>query len=440
MKKIALFLSFLSIPALCAIELYKSPNLTVDLEGNLTMNFFVGNNKEKSTYIFKNGVSIASPLTCTSTGKKQDSHSGGSLLTEGGGGLKTNIWHIEGNTRAGFTLVIATSKSAENHVKELVLTLENKDVGGLMIGNTKGIENRFAVDPTRFAAGTGGVGGSGPAFANVTSGCDVAPSMEGDTKFATKVLFVTPSMGGFKLGFSYTPSTHHHGDMSMTRHLESKKADKAFARNTFTFGVNYEGGDAASKLQMAFILLHGKSHGEKPGVSTLDRFYNRSYNFSATLSLGNVKIGGGYIYNGRSSMLKNGISAITPTLGENPALETKSYDPSKAGKGRIFVLGLGYVDEKNFSLTFNWLRSRKNTGIVSADKSTSVARSQAFSLSFDKPIMPGLTWGLEGTVYRMKNPDWAYTGSAINALSEKEFVGAPSSNAFMVITSLKFKF
>lgn len=438
MKKLLLSCAIFSAPVLSKIDLYNKDCVEVSLEVDGIFNGFFGKNSEKNTTLFKNTTTPDTSTSYTTRGTYQASHSGKSLLAEGGGGVKLHVFHVYNKRRAGLTMILGTSKASTNHVKELFLHVEDENVGGLMIGNTKGVEHRFVKGPSAFSVGTGGIYGAGTSFYNVTSGCSVMPEMEGECKRATKIIVTTPSLNGLKFGVSYTPSTHHHGDMSMTNHMEAKEANKPFARNTVAYAVSYEAGSDKSKIELAFVGLHGKSFGEKPGLKALDRFPIRSYNVSTTLSFGPLRLGAQYIWNGKSNMLKNAVSSITPTV-DDQVLETKSYDPSKAGKGKIFSLGIGYIDEKTVSVTFGWLRSWRHTGIINADGSTNVAKGDTYALSIEKVLMPGLIGYVEGVYYKTTNPNWAYYGSAISGLSKLEFTGSSSNKAGIFMVGLKIK-
>ncbi len=62
------------------------------------------------------------------------------------------------------------------------------------------------------------------------------------------------------------------------------------------------------------------------------------------------------------------------------------------------------------------------------------------ALSAEYQLAPGLASYIEGVIYRMKNPDWAYIGSAFSAMTGLPFQAVPSNTAKVILSGFKIQF
>ena len=76
--------------------------------------------------------------------------------------------------------------------------------GEFRFGDEDGVVDNSAVGGFTVAAGTGGIDGT-----VVDTGLVVGPTNSDD---ATKIVYYTPTLGGFQLGVSYTPNANSNGD------------------------------------------------------------------------------------------------------------------------------------------------------------------------------------------------------------------------------------
>jgi predicted porin len=272
-------------------------------------------------------------------------------------------------------------------------------------------------------------------------------SAVGDTKNATKVMYLTPRVGGFQFGVSYTPSTNHVGEARMnTAFSQTRKPFQVFDINSRVLGVNYlhEFRDGLI-MNLSAAHLSGNTRSERADRFLLLRNSTNSWDCGAVFALGRWSLGTEYIWNGRSGRLKNNISAIAPSirqtgLGGVYSFPVKSYEALSAGKYYSVNSGIAYT-EGDVGVSFSYFYTRKNTGIVSSfgsPSSRSVGRAWAISTEYN--LAPGFCPYLEGAVYRMSNPDWPYLPVAVSNLTGLEVTAVPSNKARMVLAGIKVQF
>ena len=352
-------------------------------------------------------------------------------------------------------------------LKQCFLMMENKDMGALILGNTSGSEIRLLNSPVDELVATGGVNGAFSTVVNMTTWCDMSANMAGATGSATKITYISPRVNGFKFGASFTPDSDHYWDSPMETSFNNNikgDAGKTFSLNVFTATANYSYVTDSFSCDLSASYLTGNCRPERPDVDGLERFPNNSLDLGVVLGYkpesykGKFFFGVEYIYNGKSGLFShddlgtgyenkenpnlNQEIGIIPVLDGQP-LDPKKYTAGLAGKSWIGVVGLGYVDRKSFGITLSYLHSQKNTGFTNFDDDTNISEKaigDAYVLSFEYYIRPGLSWYIELGRYSMKNPDSDYIGHKIASSENWRFTSVDSNDATAIITGIKFNF
>lgn len=314
----------------------------------------------------------------------------------------------------------------------------------ILAGNTSGVEDRSVIGPADFACGSGGTGGIWSRVLNETTDVAISPGIAGDTRKATKLFIATPRVGGFMFSVSYTPSTQNYGEAPMNTAYSNKRDPfKHFDTRSIVLGINYQNEFAWGALGFSAVYLHAKTRPEKPDVVLLERYNTRALDLGCVVSknsdLGTFFLGCEYILSGRSHGLKHNISAITPVIDQK-RWDTKNYFARKSGRASLVNGAIGWSN-KQMALTFSCLYSSKRTGFsVTADQKSARAIGRAYVLSYEYFYIPGVSFYAEAGLFSMRNPDWAYTGSAIVSLSNWEFVGVETNKARAILVGMKVQF
>lgn len=351
-------------------------------------------------------------------------------------------------------------------LKQCFLILENQETGALILGNTSGAEIRLLNSPVDELVATGGVNGAFSTVINMTTWCDMSANMAGTTGSATKITYITPRIKGFKGGISFTPDSDHFWDSPMETSFSNntnRDAGKIFGLNVVTATANYSYVKDTISCDLSASVLAGNCRPERPDKDLLDRFPYRSLDIGVVLGYrpedqtGRYFFGVEYIYNGKSGLFstddegqgyQDASGNMDPTKGiipvlDNQLLAPKKYTASLAGNAWIGIVGLGYNDRKNFGVSLSYLHSQKNTGFTDLDslnEKSDKAIGNAYVLSFEYYIRPGLSWYVELGYYSMSNPDADYIGHKIASTDNWKFTTVDSNEATAIITGIKLNF
>ncbi|BDB96492.1 hypothetical protein [Candidatus Hydrogenosomobacter endosymbioticus] len=334
-------------------------------------------------------------------------------------------------------------KNAGYGVREIFGTCGAKSVGLVMFGNTKGVEDRCAVSPVDFAAGSGGVDGNFFRFVNGTSGVWMAPTLIGETGYATKFSAYSERFYGFQLGVSYAPNNQHLGEQGLKTDASPYRDHPVpFCINVWSPGVNYLYKVDGGYFSMSWVAVSGKTKAELANSPMLKRRNTFSHAVGMTCGIGAFEFGVEGIFNGKSQTFSNNMLGISPVVN-GTAMQSMGYFANKAGKYWSVDAGVGYTIGSG-KLTFTYLHSQRHTGFAKdlASKSV-VAKGDAYVLSAEYNVAPGLMPFVEGAVYKMKNKAWAY-GAAYRVLaadSSSHSVDAVKGNtAKVVLCGIKVQF
>lgn len=204
----------------------------------------------------------------------------GFLRAEAGGGQQDDL-QLDADTARGLDFrndtevhVLATGKSDETGL-EYGATIKfeadtNQDLntdetwlfihggwGEIRMGDQDGIVENSIVGGQTLAAGTGGIDGSDYVILPVV-GSAVYPTLTDD---ATKIEYYSPSLGGFSLGLSYTPTQSVvDSDDNNGQFIANKNGDAAMeGQNIVEAGLIYDGElDEDVTLTTSLVGLYGK--------------------------------------------------------------------------------------------------------------------------------------------------------------------------------------
>lgn len=418
--------------------------VNVKIGGKFLFNYCSGHNQQIYSYLFT-GKFLD---TLFFTGEAIPTHIQRSIFTLDRGRIIFTVVREKNRWNYSFNMELTGDANSNQPVREIYGKVEHPEAGVFVFGDTKGVEDRMVCGPSNFLKGSGGTGGAFFGFVNVTTGCSMdASSAVGDTKNATKIMYLTPRVGGFQFGVSYTPNTNHLGEARMnTAFSQTRKPFQVFDINSRVLGVNYLQefrGGLIVNLSMAH--LAGNTRSERPDRYLLLRDSTDSWDCGAVFSLGPWALGTEYIWNGKSGILKNNISSIGPSIRQTDIgitynFPVKNYQATAAGKYYSVNSGIAYT-AGDMGISFSYFYTRKNTGIVKhfgSRSSRSIGRAWAISTEYN--LAPGFCPYLEGAIYRMSNPDWPYLPVAVSSLTGLDVTAVPSNKARMVLAGIKVQF
>ncbi len=425
----------------------------VEISGKMLGDVIMGSNKEHGegtegsdtgnlggttqSYVFtgnflRNWIASGTPL---------DDHNGRCSMNVNNAKLSIKALKQVKDFVYAFVLELTGDTNSSRAVREAYVEIESKKLGVLKLGNTGDPVRKLGEGPY-FDVGSGGTDGNFNRFVTMTTACAPVPFFCGDTREATKAVYISPPMSGFQLSLSFTPNSHLYGEAPMnTAFSPLKKPLFPFDLNVIQVGARYEFAFKEVKFALSSSYLTGSSRPEKPDVPLLERTKRtKSWNAAFTLSAGPWSIGGEYIYNGRSHQFANNLPSVTPTVNGKQWMP-KIYLAGKAGKHKVMHAGIKYSTDVG-GVAFSYLYTTRYTGFVpSLDNPISgKAIGRAYVLSSQYNLAPGIAPYIEGAIYSMKNPDWAYLGSAISSLTGWEVVAVPSSRSQVILAGIKIQF
>ncbi|WP_162480348.1 hypothetical protein [Holospora elegans] len=427
------------------------------LSGKASFTMTLGQNKTDYTVLFTppGSGSVFNLSGLFGNGEKIYSHVAKSQLNVNNSQFMVRAEQPFFSDEGTFAVFIAFTGDPDNKqsVREIAAEIDTF-YGTIVLGNTKGIENRAVAGPVSFFRGTGGTDGAMSRFLNPTTGVFMFPSMKGDTGVSTKIVFFSPNFGDIKrfgavqFGLSYAPNTSMVGEAKMNTAFNSKDPLKAsFDMNSFAQSVRYSLEKELFGVALSFVRIHGKTRPAIPQQPLLSIYSNNSWDLAMNTHYGPWCLGVEYIYNGRSGFLKNDLPSLTPSLttdiGGKEKLPTMMYSSSACGKSYTFNAGLGYVLKNQWGVSLGYLRTGSHTGFIQPNQEgdSIKAKGSAWVLSGDRALVEGVECFLEVAIsYKMSNPAWPYMGTAGAALTKLPFPTTPSNSAAAVLSGLKVKF
>lgn len=226
--------------------------------------------------------------------------------------------------------------------------------GELRMGDQDGVVENSIVGGQTIAAGTGGIDGSDFVILQV-AGEAVFPTLTDD---ATKIVYYTPTYGGFSFGASFTPTQSVvDSDDSNGQFIARKNGDEAMqGQNIVEGGLVYDGEFDDVEVQSSLVALYGRlKNGGKEDFGSSDWW---SATYGATLEISGISLGA---------------SVGTDHLGDQDH--------------QFMTAGIGYTfGEVSTSITYGWVWDSNDD--FSEANGVDKPRNLVFSAGYD--LAPGL--------------------------------------------------
>ncbi len=220
--------------------------------------------------------------------------------------------------------------------------------GSLTVGNQDGVEESYLIsgDDAVGKAGDGGVDGNWQDFIDaqtLNSRLWDEPDDNEDSSDATKIIYVTPRVGGFGGGVSFTPDLDAHGQAT-------SRDDEGDFQNAWALAVDFKKKLGGVKVHAAAAVHIGDNKDETK--EDLE-----AWSLGATIGYGGWKIGGNYMNKGdtgeaRANTFDDDATAWTAGIGysQGPVhlgvaylhSEVETSDPDDDERD-VLVVGASYV-------------------------------------------------------------------------------------------------
>jgi Gram-negative porin len=327
--------------------------------------------------------------------------------------------------------------NATNSARETYLRFEGK-WGTLTLGDTQGVEDLMAVGGFDTQVGTGGFDGNFENILAVTTGVRTTVDLPQDTGDATKIVYITPRLEGFQLGFSFAPDTKHDGSAKLnTAAHPNADAPVPFDRNSIAVGLNYMK-ELPNGLKLSFSLtgIAGTTRPEKRTTlalaGRLDRENTRAWAVGGVVEYKKFSFGAEYMSGGKSNQFKMDVAGVDPfPIAATAPLD---YVASKARAANVFNVGIGYACTPTTTMSVGYYHSSQRTGF--ADHK---ATGDVVAAGLEHKPDEGLTVYVEWANHNLKNPSALYqarmSGEALGAAK-----GVQNQRANTVILGTKIQF
>jgi len=252
----------------------------------------------------------------------------------------------------------------------------NGKFGTFQAGNVVGPEDTMISDAGSILGATGGFDGGYHNVVNLPSFVMRGDDNIGDTGYATKIAYYTPSVYNFQFGVAYTPNTAHRGDSGLekatldgntnapgNRNFLPNKALYPYDLNNFAFGLSYkkEWNNWGINLNGAYITgdayypAIADNSATTPAARTKARRTN-SYQLGAVIGYRRqnghlIQVAGGWLDNSKSRLQRDASSfgANNPDLpayvtpGSNVAVPISFGNLYQGNAGKAWNAGAAYV-------------------------------------------------------------------------------------------------
>ncbi len=233
--------------------------------------------------------------------------------------------------------------------------------GRLTLGNQDGVEVDYLISSDNAAgkAGTGGVDGNWTDYMKtrkVNSALWDEPDDNEDSSDATKIIYITPRVGGFGAGVSYTPDTGAHGQATDT------DDDDDFL-NAVAVAVDFKKKVGGAKVHVAGAVHFGDNEDE-----TKEDLL--AWSVGASVGYGNWKVAGNYMDKGDS---------------------TEDKDETFDDDATAWTAGLGY-SQGPVHLGVAWLHSEVGIDGGAEDESDTLVVGATYVLGGGAKVLAEVFW------------------------------------------------
>jgi len=303
-------------------------------------------------------------------------------------------WGFKIGTHARSGLV----KQGSAIVDSSFLFADTGNLGQFRIGYSKSAGAMFSVSYADVMTGYNLIdSGNAPCFFAQTSGTILGTGFDKDDGKSLKFVWVSPTIKGWTLGFSYAPNSKD-GHLFKEKRNKSEKDfsyaqnfadDSSYIKDSFTAGISYEYGDPEAfnlKVAAAGWLAQGRSDNSDPRNV-------QGYNVGAILGYGKYKLALGYTDNINSMLPKTlGNTPWDGTDGKGNQLVsaedkiTRTIDVGMGGEanaGKIYNIGAGYFGDK-WEMSAGYFQAEKKWSPT--DKAKSKIATVAVQYNIDKMV------------------------------------------------------
>lgn len=286
---------------------------------------------------------------------------------------------IKANARSGLV------KQGSAIVDTSYLFADTDKLGEFRIGYSKSAGSIFSVSYADVMTGYNLIdSGNASCFFAQTAGTILGTGFDKDDGKCLKFVWISPTVKGWKLGFSYAPNSRD-GHLFKERRNKTEKdysvlqnfADESsYIKDSFTAGISYEYGDPEAfnaKVAVAGWLAQGRSDNSDPRNV-------QGYNVGAILGYGKYKLALGYTDNINSMLPKNLVSTATHEYNGN-IHNVGMLGGANAGK--IYNVGVGYFGDK-WEMSAGYFQAEKKWS--PNDKAASKITTVAVQYNIDKMV------------------------------------------------------
>ncbi len=293
----------------------------------------------------------------------------GSGKTDAGMKWKAEI-QIEADTN------VSSNESADGFIGDETVIDENwirfsGSWGRLTLGNNDGVEVDYLIssDNATGKSGDGGVDGNWADFIDsrpASGRLYDEPDDNIDSSDATKITYVTPRVGGFGLGVSFTPDFGAHGQATSTDEDPGDDSDgdpiTGDFLNTWAIAADFKKKLGGVKVHVAGAVHIGENENEN--IEDIE-----SWSIGASLGYGNWKLAGNYMDKGDGAQEKG-----------------KDDDDAFA-----YTAGLGY-SQGPVHLGVSWLHSEVEVSDTDEHESDVVVLGATYVLGGGVRVFADLFW------------------------------------------------
>jgi hypothetical protein len=308
--------------------------------------------------------------------------------------------------------------------------------GSLQIGNTVGPEDSMIEDGGAIVGGTGAFDGAYKNVFNMPAFVLRGNDNIGDTGYATKIVYYSPDIWNFRLGLAFTPNTAHKGDEEYDRKFGNNNDDapgnrqwapikerNPFGTDSIAIGLSHKREIGSFGININGAYIHDNSYvpADKK-VAGQNRFRTKDVNaYQLGLILGYrthvgglLQLGGGWLDNGKSRLLKKNWLVNDP---DDDVYQEFSF-MRRGNNGRAWNIALGYIiGPYKATISYQETRRKFDAGFfqstipgaapVEISRGKKTLKNQVVSGTFDVIPHQGLKFYGEITYIRARSSEGA---------------------------------
>lgn len=322
----------------------------------------------------------------------------------------------------------------------------NGKFGTFQAGNVVGPEDSMISDAASILGATGGFDGGYHNVVNLPGFAMRGDDNIGDTGYATKIAYYTPSFYSFQFGVAYTPNTAHRGDSGLdkatlngntnapgNRNFLPNKKLYPYDLNNFAFGLSYkkEWNNWGVNLNGAYITGDAFYPAVADSLATTGALRTKAkrtnaYQLGAVIGYRRqnghlIQVAGGWLDNNKSRLQKDNAAfyANNPTFGAY--VDPGAIVPGKFTLGNLYQGNAGKAWNAGAAYVMGIYKfAAAYQGTERKTDSTSRVRTSVASLTADVVPVGGLKFYVEADfVHARSNAGALATAQSIASFDSK---------------------